>query len=95
MATIIIPETGRGDNPLTVYINGVKTALARGVEVTVSDAVAAEIQALNGELLPVSEEPLSDGAHLPAVTAADDGKVLMVVDGEWVAADLDDGEHIE
>lgn len=55
MATVIIPETGRGDNPLTIYINGVKYSLPRGEEVTIPDAVAAEIRALNGELLPVSE----------------------------------------
>lgn len=29
------------------------------------------------------------GSALPAVTAADNGKVLMVVDGAWAAAELE------
>ena len=31
----------------------------------------------------------------PEVTDADDGKVLMVVDGAWTAAELPDGTNIE
>lgn len=87
MATVLIPENGRGDNPLTIYINGVKTTLARGEEISVSDAVAAEIAALNGELLPEEEIPVTDGAHLPRVTEADNGKVATVVDGKWGLGD--------
>ena len=30
---------------------------------------------------------LTAGATLPAVTAADDGKILKVVDGAWAAAE--------
>lgn len=35
------------------------------------------------------------GAGVPAVTAADNGKVLMVVDGSWAAATIPDGNNIE
>lgn len=35
------------------------------------------------------------GGGVPAVTAADNGKVLMVVDGSWAAATIPDGNNIE
>lgn len=35
------------------------------------------------------------GGGVPAVTATDNGKVLMVVDGSWAAATIPDGNNIE
>lgn len=35
------------------------------------------------------------GGGVPAVTAADNGKVLMVVEGSWAAATIPDGNNIE
>ena len=35
------------------------------------------------------------GGGVPAVTDADNGKVLMVVDGSWAAATIPDGNNIE
>lgn len=35
------------------------------------------------------------GSGLPAVTAADNGKILMVVNGSWAAAAIPDGNNIE
>jgi hypothetical protein len=45
----------------------------------------------NGLLVEISEavsEESSDGSFIPAVTSADNGKVLGVVDGHWAVMDL-------
>ena len=41
---------------------------------------------LNSEVISAIAT-LVQGATLPAVTAADDGKILKVVDGAWAAAE--------
>lgn len=84
--TITIPMDGRGDTPVTVYVNGVKYAVPRGVEVTVPDAVAAETQKLGIALLKEAD----DGTMwaMPKVTAADNGKILKVADGKWTMEDV-------
>ena len=51
MATITIPTEGRGGNPVRVMINGVEYIVPRGVETTVSDAVAAELAKLDMALI--------------------------------------------
>ena len=85
--TITIPETGRGDTPVTVYVNGVKYTIPRGQEVTVPDAVAAEALKLDEELIRTNGYT-EDQRILPVVTASDNGKVLTVVNGKWAAAAL-------
>ena len=85
--TITIPKTGRGDNPLTVTVNGVTYKLARGTEITVPDAVGAEAQRMLGlDLLPGSGYA-EDARILPIVDSTFNGKILTVKDGKWVAAD--------
>lgn len=84
--TINIPETGKGDTPVTVYVNGVKFVVPRGQSVTVPDAVAAEIQKMDAELLR-NNGYTEDERILPVVTAADNGKVLRVVNGQWAVSD--------
>lgn len=85
MATITIPTEGRGGNPVRVIINGVEYVVPRGVETTVSDAVAAELARLGMDLIGGSGYP-DDPRILPLVSADDNGKVLTVVSGAWTAA---------
>lgn len=35
-----------------------------------------------------------DGAKLPTVSTADNGKMLQVVDGEWSAVTITDGNEV-
>lgn len=86
MATITIPAAGCGDNPLTVILNGVTYKLPRGTEITVSDAVKAEVQRMLGMPLLTGNGYTDDPRALPLVSADDNGKVLTVVSGAWAAA---------
>lgn len=85
MATITIPTEGRGGTPVRVMINGVEYVVPRGVETTVSDAVAAELAKLGMALITGNGYP-EDPRILPLVSADDNGKVLTVVSGAWAAA---------
>lgn len=88
--TIRIPA---GRDPLTVIINGKTYTYRAGWEYTVPDAVAAALA--NAAALAPQERPSGggggEGGALPPVTAADDGKVLGVVDGAWAATDAPSG----
>jgi hypothetical protein len=67
-----------------------KTDLASDVQASLGKADTAlqtsSLKTINGESLVGSGDiPISGGSSLPAVTSADDGKVLMVVNGAWAA----------
>lgn len=83
--TITIPNNGKGDTPVTVYVNGVKYVVPRGQEVTVTDAVAAAVQNMDDELIRTNGYT-EDARILPVVSAADNGKVLRVVNGQWAVS---------
>lgn len=85
MATVTIPIDGSGGNPVRVMINGVEYVIPRGVETTVSDAVAAELAKPDMALIGGSGYP-EDPRILPLVDATDNGKVLTVVEDAWAAA---------
>lgn len=88
MESITIPAEGRGNNPLTVFINGVKYTLSRGTEITVDAAVAAEVQRMLRMPLITGSGYTDDPRALPLVTDDDAGKILMVDEnGKWAAAD--------
>ena len=61
---------------------------------TIADGVPVEEYVLNADVVLAIAEIASNlsggtvpsGPQLPAVTAADDGKVLTVVGGQWAAA---------
>ena len=86
MATITISESGRGDTPVTVIINGIKYSIPRGASVTVPDAVAAEIQKLGIELRETADDQTMWA--LPRVSAADNDKILRVSGGKWALEDI-------
>lgn len=85
MATVTIPVDGSGGNPVRVMINGVEYVIPRGVETTVSDAVAAELAKPDMALIGGSGYP-EDTRILPVVDATDNDKVLTVVNGAWEPA---------
>jgi hypothetical protein len=66
-------------------INGVEYVIPRGVETTVSDAVAAELAKLDMALIGGSGYP-ADPRQIPVPTAEDEGLVLTVADGAYTLA---------
>lgn len=61
--------------------------------VAIADAICGEEEnasynedALRHALGRIAAHMTENGAALPAVTAADNGKVMKVVDGKWVAS---------
>lgn len=93
--TVIIPTTA---DPWICYINGVRYSYAAGTEQTVPDEVASIIEQAKGyppEAKAV-EQPWNPDIpepepELPAVTAADNGKLLGVVAGAWGKVDAPNG----
>ncbi len=48
---------------------------------------------ISADKLNHMEQGISDGHELPSVTAADNGKVLGVVNGKWGLIDIYSGEE--
>lgn len=69
-----------------------KTDLASDVQASLGKADTAlqadSLKTINGESLVGSGDITISGSSLPAVTSADTGKVLMVVNGAWAADSL-------
>lgn len=87
MATRTIPDNPRPWWECTV--NGKKYTYKSGATVDVPDAVADVINAINraNERPTATPDPV-----LPKITAADEGKVVKVVGGKYVLADIKDAE---
>jgi hypothetical protein len=90
MATRTIPDNPRHWWECTV--NGKKYTYKSGETVDVPDAVADVIDAINRANERPAEKP---DPVLPKITAADEGKVVKVVGGKYVLADIQDAESEE
>ena len=86
MKTITIPAGGNGGDPFRGIINGVEFIVPRGVEVSVPDEVAAAVEAVLGVKIGEDGNYPADPRILPVVTAADNGKILRVVNGKWAVS---------
>lgn len=81
----------------TILISGTtiktvnSTSLLGSGDVSVQPTLVSgtNIKTVNGNsLLGSGDIAISGGSSLPSVTSSDNGKVLMVVDGVWAAAEL-------
>lgn len=86
MKTINIPAEGRGGNPFHGILNGVEFFIPRGVDVSVPDEVAALVENTLYRPISTGSGYTDDPRILPIVSASDNGKILRVVDGKWVAS---------
>lgn len=98
----IDPEGGEISN-LVTSVNGLKPDESGNVEVSLSVAnqnkidaaynAASQAKDTSDKALVAANKALST-TELPAVTSADDGKILTVVGGKWVAKEVEeyDGE---
>ena len=84
MATINIPASADGLNPVVVMLNGVKFIIPRGQNVSVPDGVADIVKGMLA--WPQADTPVNNDRILPIVSASDNGKILRVVNGQWAVS---------
>lgn len=82
---ITVPDS-IGSNPLEIIIGGVNYYLGAGETVNVPDAVATELARMLAAMTDSIKPVPAPFEELPAVTAADNDKILTVVEGAWAPA---------
>lgn len=67
------------------------TSIAHELKINPKECI--KLECIPDTIARVSDTPSIGGAGLPPVTAADNGKILMVVDGVWQAVALPNAEE--